>query len=534
LKKSERKTLGAFYTPADVAETVSRWALADGAASVLDPSCGDGAFLIASQVVAAERGPRSAGLRVLGVDLNAAAVIEARSRTGLSQNAVVVADFLELDLPSAGWEPPDAIVGNPPYVRHQLIGASRASYSAAVAEAGCAISGRAGLWAYFVQRSAEMIASGGRLALLVPEAIHQTEYGRNLLEWLRVRFGAVRLIGITDRLFSGTDERVFILLCEGSGPGEIALEGMVAARNLDSAMLTLDGIVERSRGLDPVFSRGPEELHRLLRGVLLASTAHTIGELFDVRIGVVTGANRQFVLDRQRMQALGVAGNQVVPAVSAARQLRGLAYSTGDHAAMEHGGQRVNLVVIQAGAEPPARWLSESQREGADRTSHGRRRPSWFRLNPGIEPDFFATACHHTSPRIVANDANAVCTNALYALTWKTPSPNGLGSTSVAACFLNSATALYAEYSGRTYGGGVLKLEPSDLRRLPVPLTEFDSGTLGDVDQLMRAGDEAGARRLVDEVLLRDAMELPPDTIERIQRALDEARAERMIRRSDS
>ena len=41
-----RKARGAFFTPAPIAEFITAWAIRSAADRVLDPSCGDAAFLV--------------------------------------------------------------------------------------------------------------------------------------------------------------------------------------------------------------------------------------------------------------------------------------------------------------------------------------------------------------------------------------------------------------------------------------------------------------------------------------------------------
>src|SRR5215212_8347762 len=84
LSPARRRELGAFYTPADVAERLVAIALdgVEGAPLVCDPSCGDGAFLLAVGRALAERGiARDHIARELlwGVDVDADAVAAARS-----------------------------------------------------------------------------------------------------------------------------------------------------------------------------------------------------------------------------------------------------------------------------------------------------------------------------------------------------------------------------------------------------------------------------------------------------------------------
>ena len=102
-----------YLTPADLVETVLDLAiphLGPGSLTVVDPSCGDGAFLAA----AAARLPSA---HLLGLELSATLASQARSRVPRAR--VLVGDglregwaALEAALPSAGVE---LWLGNPPY-----------------------------------------------------------------------------------------------------------------------------------------------------------------------------------------------------------------------------------------------------------------------------------------------------------------------------------------------------------------------------------------------------------------------------------
>jgi len=61
-----RKSLGAFYTDVDVAESLVRWGTRSPRRAVLDPSCGDGRFLAAAAKAGIER--------VVGCDIDPHAI----------------------------------------------------------------------------------------------------------------------------------------------------------------------------------------------------------------------------------------------------------------------------------------------------------------------------------------------------------------------------------------------------------------------------------------------------------------------------
>ncbi|MFM2475305.1 N-6 DNA methylase, partial [Burkholderia cenocepacia] len=100
-----RKARGAFFTPEPIAEHLAAWAIQDDPnAVVMDPTCGDGVFLIA-----AGRRLRALGQtgdldnQLFGVDLHAASLREAARRLeGESIDARLIAsDFFQLQTPDA-------------------------------------------------------------------------------------------------------------------------------------------------------------------------------------------------------------------------------------------------------------------------------------------------------------------------------------------------------------------------------------------------------------------------------------------------
>jgi len=56
---------------------------------------------------------------------------------------------------------------------------------------------------------------------------------------------------------------------------------------------------------------------------------------------------------------------------------------------------------------------------------------------------------------------------------------------------VNSLTALTAELEGRHYGGGVLELVPSEIRRLLVPVRSATEATVNRLDAMIRRAVES-------------------------------------------
>jgi adenine-specific DNA-methyltransferase len=160
-------------------------------------------------------------------------------------------------------------------------------------------------------------------------------------------------------------------------------------------------------------------------------------------------------------------------------------------------------------------------------------RSPWWRPPRVDPPDLFFTYMSHRFPRLIANQAAVSFVNSMHGIRLSADVPK-LARNALPLLAINSVTMLGAELHGRSYGGGVLKMEPSEAAALPVPDIEAaevawrvlkpQTETL---DAQLRNGDWADVVARVDEVLLGGAIHLTPDeylTIRRAARALRQRR----------
>jgi hypothetical protein len=81
----------------------------------------------------------------------------------------------------------------------------------------------------------------------------------------------------------------------------------------------------------------------------------------------------------------------------------------------------------------------------------------------------------------------------------------------LAVASVNSATLLGAELVGRSYGGGILKLEPGEALNLPLPSPVRVRDSLPQLIELGRQLKAGRAKRSIEEIAeLVDALILPP------------------------
>ena len=214
-----RKARGAFFTPVELCDYIVEWAVHGPDDRVLEPSCGEAAFLLSSgarlRAMACGHPHRHGQLH--GVELHADSARVAGqllASRGLAAE-IEVGDFFDRD-PEPIF---DAVVGNPPYVRYQdFAGEARARSRAAALRAGVRLTRLASSWAAFTVHAALFLKPEGRLGLVLPAELLTVNYAADVRRFLMARFACVRLVLFTERVFPGVQQEVVLLLAEGAGP----------------------------------------------------------------------------------------------------------------------------------------------------------------------------------------------------------------------------------------------------------------------------------------------------------------------------
>ena len=525
---SKDQLLGRFYTPERVAEILVRWGLGGEPRRVLDPSFGGCSFLRAAVNVLEDLGVSKPGCCVFGADIDPAArkFGDSLRASGVPKANLLIDDFFSLTPGTNGIPLVDAVVGNPPYVRFQWLSAeSKERATQALAERGISLSGRSNAWAYFVVHAMSFLRADGRLVFLLPASVCFAEYAAEVLELVRRRFRRSAVLHIPLRFFPDTDQRVVVFLAEGygQGPGELSRGEVPNLRALErfgsnrSWMRLSNG---SSRGqLEPV-RLTPEEVVDWSE-----STSHPqvrqLGTIASIRIGLVTGANKFFIRARAQSEVLETAGITALPIVSRSGLLKRLEWADSDQENLEVSGSPSRLIVVRSDAAlrgETKNWIKDGERDGLHQRYKCRRRDPWYSINAGRCPDAFLRYMSSHAPAIVLNMAEVRTTNSIHNLWWRRDWSDARAY-AVASC--TSLFTLGSEILGHAYGGGVLKLEPRAVAKLPVPICKIDPQVFEDVNTALGDGGVDRARPIADEAILGSGLGFSPGRISRLRAAGD-------------
>lgn len=459
---TREKLLGQFFTPAEVAADLINWARPGGKGRVLDPSCGDGEFL--RQLEGA-----------VGVELceeNAA-----RSREVAPDATIIEADFFEW----AATRGPsfEAIVGNPPFIRYQQFNGSTRKQALKLSKRiGVELNGLTSSWAPFVAVSASLLEPGGRMAFVVPAEIGHATYAEPLIEGLCSSFSSLTIVALREKLFPHLSQDAWLLFAGGRG-----------GRTEEIGFTTVDRF---SPNLDPdhpqrsISLRMWRELGGRLRKFLIPEatletyTAMTrragvsrIGEVADVTIGYVSGDNDFFHFHRSAASMFEIPERCLRPTIRRGEQLTA---DYVDDRLIERwtgAGEEIWVLDLSEVQELPRSvrdYLSSPRAEKAQERYKCRVRDPWYVI-PGVDqaPSAFVTCMSGRESRLAINRAGAVCTNSVLAVTLK----QRVAQTELLRGWRHPLARLSQELEGHPLGGGMLKLEPGEARRVHVPLKLF-------------------------------------------------------------
>ncbi|HMJ26582.1 MAG TPA: hypothetical protein VK475_12160, partial [Pyrinomonadaceae bacterium] len=356
------------------------------------------------------------------------------------------------------------------------------------------------------------------------------KYAAEVRRFLLNRFASIKLVMFEELVFPGVLEEVVLLLAEGTGP--TAGFELYQAGNLKDLTSTSSNIwTEFTPGTVEKWTPAliPSDALDVYRNITASDEVETLLEWGDSYLGAVTGNNKYFTLTGKHVVELGLKEQELRPiAPPGSRYLRGLNFTDKAWSELLREDKRCYLFYPETEKLSIAatEYLAAGEEARVPSAYKCKARKPWWRVPLVPMADLFLTYMDHVCPRFVANDARVHHLNSVYGVKLRT-NRRKLGRDLLALASLNSLTILGAEMIGRSYGGGILKIEPNEADLLPLvsySILEAAAHELTDLRPQMaialRQGDILSVVKAVDAVLLKKHLGMTAPAL----RALREAR----------
>jgi len=499
----ETKHLGQVATPEPIAALMARWVMSARPTAVLDPAAGLGGLLSVCRSL-----NREAAL--VGVERDAKTLQRAKA-TAPSGTKLILADYLTSE---AGLF--DGIIANPPYVKAHRLGYSEEDWRYFEERLGTPLDRLTNLYALFLLKIWEDLAPHGRAAVILPAEFLNANFGEEIKERLVrvIRPAALIVFAPSVNLFAealttsaivflektrATEARTWLKRVESIAEAEDFVGGVCSG----AAMRTGHGCID----LATLNSR-EKWLNLLLSGAARHDATpfqKRVGDYFDCRRGIATGANDYFCLTPAEMRLHHLTEQYVEPCITKAVDADGLVFTREKFNTLVARDRRCFLLNPSRNGRNLMRYLKLGEQRGIPQRHLPSHRPTWYLPENRAVADILVAVFSRETVKFILNTSgakNLTCFHGLYA------KPGCETLPPLMTLFLNSSGGRRAfSRVNRFYGDGLNKLEPKDVEDMPCPempklsRAEADEliGNLAKIERLPQ--DERTAR--IDKVATR-------------------------------
>lgn len=448
IKTSSRiKHNGVYYTPIELAHFLAKPLITRRNLKVFDPAYGEGALLLAAEKIFKEKGyAPSYAIELYGCDKI--------PRNGLLKH-LLGRHLLKLDFFKYPFNKKyDLILMNPPYVRRHIMSDRRRRDYKKVVDEIHRLKATSDLWAYFLIKAVNHLNQGGSLGAILPWSFLQAEYAQSIRKWLAERFKKIQVLALGSHYFDNAKERTMLVWLRGFGEQVHSIE-ISFAQHPRRHLLYRD-LSRNSWESEDILYSATHDIERILREYIEKYSFNRFEKFADIKIGVVTGADIFFIVDVDEAKEKGFLDKHLIPIFTSSRELSGLSLN-----GSKPTKRLLSLTRGQCGTY--ASYIRKGIREKYHMRAHSLRREPWYSVILGKTPDAFFPYRISNIPYLILNGQGAQCTNSIHRIYFKDLSDEDRKWVQIS--LLSVPGQLSLEAYSKTYGTGILKIEPKALKK---------------------------------------------------------------------
>ena len=477
--QAERNRRGQFATPTELAVDILKYARAQlnetTAMRFIDPAIGTGSFY--SALLGAF--PACRLKCAVGYEDDPHYGEPAAKLWKGTKLDIRLEDFT-LATPPVDGEKFDLLICNPPYVRHHHItGTEKQRLKILTLDAcGIEMNGLAGLYCYFLGLSHRWMAEGGLAGWLMPSEFMDVNYGASVKRYLL--------------------DKVMLIHIHRFDPNEVQFGDALVSSSVvwfskkeppshHKVRMTYGGSLLRPRQerlvsintlrLDPKWTQYP------MKERCVESHIPVLADFFTIKRGLATGCNKYFILTPKEIEERGLSVGTFRPILPSLRYVHENEILA-DDAGNPVLERRLFILDCRLPEENvrerhPALWayLEEGKAQGVADRYICRHRSPWYAQERRPAAPFLCTYLGRSDRknsrpfRFILNHSNAIASN-VYLMLY----PKGVFDRAIAKSpqlkrqvwgVLNNIDPEKMLSEGRVYGGGLHKMEPKELGRVP-------------------------------------------------------------------
>ena len=483
--QAERNRLGQFATPTALARDILAYAKnrfrKKTPIRFLDPALGTGSFYSAFLKVFGE----DAASVAMGFEIDSLYVNAARLLWKDSGLDVRHEDFTKAQLPNDESEKATLVICNPPYVRHHHMAMEEKQRLNGIVlmRHGVSLSGLSGLYCYFLCLSKDWMAKGGLAAWLIPSEFMDVNYGRAVKDFLLHNVSLLHIhrflpsdVQFGDALVSSS-----IVWFKNERPSEGQNVRFSLGGSLSKPAIEMNYALEHLRQ-EGKWTSLPSAGNR--NGDGIGKSQPVIGDFFDVKRGIATGANEFFVLSPLEVQRHAIPFEFLNPILPSPRYLKADVIESD-----KNGFPLVDRAGYLFSSDMPEdlirrkfpgvwKYLEDGRKQGIAERYIRRNRSPWYSQERREIAPILCTYMGRSNGngdsrpfRFILNRSRAIAANVylmLYPKPWMKRELQENPELAVKIWqILQSIPVESLAVEGRVYGGGLHKMEPKELLNAP-------------------------------------------------------------------
>lgn len=494
---SFEKSNGIYYTPKLLADLIAKLAIEDSSFTIFDPCFGNGRLLEASYTRLRKLGCNNPESQLFGLDINPNYKQAKNEFLKLLGNNLKTKDFFSV--PDEPNETYDVLLMNPPYIRHHLINEENKEKLRVINWGDISIPNTSDMWVYFIIHSYKLLNTNGTFAAILPWSFLQSDYSKVVKTSLLEKFASLKTIIIGKQLFNGAEERVLILVGNGFGK-----------KNKNASISYIDDVRVKRIRWKPISREtllnnpaiGLEDNIGKTLTIIQNKGFLPLDDFTDIKIGTVTGANNFFVLKREQLKDINFPDLLLKPILRRSQDIKALTIPNSD---------KINDYLLLIPEDYPHSdsirdYIKRGEDEGISKRYHAKNREVWYSIPSPNPPDGFLSYMTKEIPFISLNPNNVLSTNTIHQLFFKEYVDDKMKKWIQISMF-SSISQLSVELHCRTYGGGVLKIEPTAAGKILVYTgnsEKISNSFIKKINKLLSDDKKNEVMKLVDQFFVEN------------------------------
>lgn len=509
---SEQKLRGAYYTPQQLADNMVALFADDTISTVLEPSCGDGVFL--DSMVNLNLLEKITSFTAVEIEQGEAQKVAERyaERKNIK---VLHQDFFDFYKKEYQRQSYDLILGNPPYIRYQYLTESQRELQSQILTSHGMKSNRLiNAWVAFLVACIQMLSENGKIAFVIPAEILQVAYAEDLRLFLSNELSRITLITFEQLVFPNIEQEVLVFIGEKGGEEKgIRIIEMRDLSDFQRLNLPENGFQKLSHVKEKwtkYFVTAEET--KLIQAIREDSRFAPFSQYGLINVGITTGNNGYFSIDKETEDTYQLS-SVTMPLIGRSSHAHSIFFTEDEWQKNVKDGKKAMLISFpdmpyENYPVEHKRYIAAGEAAGENTGYKCRIRDRWYIVPSIWIPDAFFLRRNNLYPKFVLNRCNAVSTDTMHRMKFY----DGVEPENVLLSYYNSISFAFTEICGRSYGGGVLEILPSEMGNIMLPKiqnidTELRDSLLRQVDSIVGNDEDIEkALDLVDQKLLVEVL----------------------------